>query len=306
MAFQKTLKAPVIVRGIGLHSGAPANLTLHPARANQGLRFVRTDIDPEFEVAGHYQNVVNTQLATTIGRGKVTVSTVEHLLAALAGLGIDNVRVEVDGPEIPIMDGSCAAFIDAILQVGIQIQKQPKAVVRIRERVEVRSNEKWAIVEPSSRLEVQSAIEWDHPSIGYQEFQFIEGVTAISEFSRARTFGFLKDVEALKRMGLARGGSLENAVVLDHALVLNPEGLRYPNEFARHKVLDALGDFKLAGVAIQGSFKLHRSGHDLHRLILAEIFSNPDHYEVLDGAADENQLSRPEAVVLGDLISSIA
>jgi UDP-3-O-[3-hydroxymyristoyl] N-acetylglucosamine deacetylase len=306
MGFQKTLKEAVEIKGIGLHSGAPVVLTLRPARPNTGIRFVRTDLDNQFEVAAHYQNVVNTQMATTLGRGHVSISTVEHLLAAVAGLGIDNLRAEVDGPEIPIMDGSSVPFVEAILSVGLQIQKNVRPTVRVRERVEVRANEKWAIIEPSARLEVQSSIEWDHPSIGYQEFHFIEGVTPVADFARARTFGFLKDVEALKRMGLARGGSLENAVVLDHALVLNPDGLRYPNEFARHKVLDALGDFKLAGVAIQGSFKLHRSGHDLHKKILAELFSNPDYYEVIEGASSMSAES-PAGIAYGsEWIPSIA
>jgi UDP-3-O-[3-hydroxymyristoyl] N-acetylglucosamine deacetylase len=289
MTFQKTLKASVEMTGIGLHSGSAAHLVLRPGRPNTGIRFVRTDIDSEFEVAAHYQNITTTQLATTLGRGKVTISTVEHLLAAAAGLGIDNLRVEVDGPEIPIMDGSSAPFVDSILRAGLLVQDTPRSIVRIRERVEVRVQEKWAVVEPAPRMEVHSSIEWDHPSIGYQEFRYIDGVTPVSDFSHARTFGFLKDVDALKRMGLARGGSMENAVVLDHALVLNPGGLRYPNEFARHKVLDALGDFKLAGIPIHGAFKLHRSGHDLHRAILAEIFSNPNHYEVLDFSEQMDQ-----------------
>jgi len=303
MGFQKTLKSTVAIQGIGLHSGSPANLTLHPAQPNSGIRFVRSDIDPKFEVVAHYQNVINTQMATTLGRGRVSVSTVEHLMAALAGLGIDNVLAEIDGPEIPIMDGSSAAFVDAILEVGVKAQRVQRPLIRVRERVAVRVNEKWAVIEPSSRLEIESSIEWDHPSIGYQDFKYIDGVTPITEYSRARTFGFLKDVEALKRMGLARGGSLENAVVLDHALVLNPDGLRYPNEFARHKVLDALGDFKLAGVSIQGAFKLHRSGHDLHKMILAELFSDPNHYEVIEGV---DGLTGDIPTLIGELVPSIA
>jgi UDP-3-O-[3-hydroxymyristoyl] N-acetylglucosamine deacetylase len=303
MGFQKTLKSTVTIQGIGLHSGSPANLTLHPAQPNSGIRFVRTDIDSKFEVVAHYQNVINTQMATTLGRGRVSVSTVEHLMAALAGLGIDNVLAEIDGPEIPIMDGSSAPFVDAILAVGVKTQRVQRPLIRVRERVAVRVNEKWAVIEPSSRLEIESSIEWDHPSIGYQDFKYIDGVTPITEYSMARTFGFLKDVEALKRMGLARGGSLENAVVLDHALVLNPDGLRYPNEFARHKVLDALGDFKLAGVSIQGAFKLHRSGHDLHKMILAELFSNPNHYEVIEGV---DGLTGDISTLIGELVPSIA
>jgi UDP-3-O-[3-hydroxymyristoyl] N-acetylglucosamine deacetylase len=284
---QKTLKDSVTLTGIGIHSGKPAHLTLRPARTNFGVRFVRTDLEGFPEIAAHYKNVINTQMATTIGRGQVYVSTVEHVLAALQGMGIDNCLIEVSGPEVPIMDGSSGAFCEAIAQAGVLNQRQMRPILALRRKVEIKIAEKWAVAEPSARLEIHGSIDWDHPSIGYQEYHYVEGKTDFAELARARTFGFLKEVEALKRAGLARGGSLENAVVLDHALVLNPEGLRCPDEFVRHKVLDALGDFKLAGIQMQAYFRLHRAGHDLHSQLLSAIFKDPDNFEIIDDTAVE-------------------
>ncbi|MCM2324751.1 MAG: UDP-3-O-acyl-N-acetylglucosamine deacetylase [Oligoflexia bacterium] len=282
MILQRTLKDSITLTGVGLHSGKAVQLTLKPGRPGQGISFVRTDLPNLLPMAGHYRNITNTQLATTLGRGQGSISTVEHLMSALQGAGIDNASVEVDGPEIPIMDGSAQPFFDAIRTVGVESQRQSRPYLALRRKVEVQVGDKWAMVEPSSKFEVHGSIDWAHPSIGYQEFHYIEGHTSFSEISRARTFGFLRDVEALKRMGLARGGSLDNAVVLDESGVLNPEGLRYANEFARHKVLDALGDFKLSGVAIRGYFRLHRAGHDLHSQLLGAIFRDPDNFEIID------------------------
>lgn len=282
MVFQRTIKKEVILRGIGLHSGKDASVTLKPAPANKGLLFSRKDLPETLPIEGHFRNVVSTQLATTLGNGAMAISTVEHLLAALHGFGIDNLYIEVSGPEIPILDGSSAPFCRAILDVGVENQAVPRTILALRKRVEVKLAEKWAVAEPSSRLEIHASIDWDHPAIGFQEFHYVEGKTDFSEIASARTFGFLKDVEMLKKMGLALGGSLDNAVVMNQANVLNPEGLRYPDEFVRHKVLDALGDFKLAGIGIQGHFKLHRAGHDLHRLILAEIFKDPANYVIVE------------------------
>ncbi|MBS1963498.1 MAG: UDP-3-O-acyl-N-acetylglucosamine deacetylase [Bdellovibrionales bacterium] len=286
MNFQRTIKKPVTLKGIGLHLGKEAAITLKPAGVNQGILFQRVDLADSLPIEANFRNVVNTQMATTLGKGNVTVSTIEHLMAALHGFGIDNVLVEVVGPEVPILDGSSVPFCTALKTAGVQNQSAPRTALAIKRRVEVKLAEKWAVVEPSSRLEVHASIDWDHPSIGFQEFHYVEGKTSFEEISAARTFGFLRDVEALKKMGLILGGSLENAVVLDSALVLNPEGLRYPDEFVRHKALDALGDFKLAGIQIVGSFKLHRAGHDLHRSILAEVFKDPANYEIIETATD--------------------
>lgn len=292
MIQQRTLKSSVTVSGVGIHSGRPANLTLHPALSNTGILFKRADLRDAPSIPAHFKYVVNTQMATTLGIGKVTIGTVEHVLAALAGLGIDNCLIEVDGPEVPIMDGSSRAFCEAIRIAGIQVQRKARPYLHLRRRVEIKVAEKWAVAEPSARLEIQASIDWDHPSIGYQELHYAEGRNDFSEIAGARTFGFVRDYEMLKKMGLARGGSLDNAVVLDDALVLNPDGLRYPDEFVRHKVLDALGDFKLAGISIHAFIRLHRAGHDLHSQLLAEIFKNADNYEIIDGnEQDELQVS---------------
>jgi UDP-3-O-[3-hydroxymyristoyl] N-acetylglucosamine deacetylase len=303
---QRTVRKEVSVSGIGVHTGKSAKLTIKPAISNYGVTFTRTDLEGRPSIAAHFKNIVNTQLATTLGRGVVTVSTVEHVLAALQGLGIDNASIEVDGPEIPIMDGSSAAFCEAIESVGIEQLSQPRAFLALRKKVEIKIGEKWAVAEPASRFEIHGSIDWDHPSIGYQEYHYQEGRTSFSELAHARTFGFLKDVEALRRMGLARGGSLENAVVLDHALVLNPEGLRFPDEFVKHKVLDALGDFKLAGISILAYIRLHRAGHDLHSQLLTEIFKNPDNYEIIDGISKVGKrLGRMQAVLARGFAASL-
>lgn len=298
MIFQRTLKRAIQLGGIGLHSGKPAKLTFRPARPNQGICFVRSDLEGSPSIAAHYRNVTGTQLATSLGNGKVAVSTVEHVLAALQGMGVDNAIIEVDGPEIPILDGSAAPFCEAIQKAGLESQLQARPFLALRRRVEIKIAEKWAVAEPSSRLEIHASIDWDHPSIGYQEFHYVDGKTAFTELAGARTFGFLKDVEDLKRRGLAQGGSLENAVVMDDALVLNPEGLRFPDEFVRHKVLDALGDFKLAGIAIQGFIRLHRAGHDLHSQLLSAIFRDPDNFEIIDNTSvEERKITRLRAAV---------
>jgi len=287
MIFQRTLKKPVSVAGVGLHSGQQIQLTLRPASPNQGIHFVRTDLEGAPEVSAQHKNVINTQMATTLGIGKVTIGTVEHLMAALQILGVDNAVIEVDGPEVPIFDGSAHHFCEAIGAVGLESQLQSRAFLALKRKVELKIGEKWAVAEPCSRLEIYGSVDWEHPSIGYQEFHYVEGQTAVDELSRARTFGFLRDYEALKKMGLARGGSLDTAVVMDDHAVLNPGGLRYKNEFARHKVLDALGDFKLAGLSIQAFFRLHRAGHDLHSQLLTAIFRDSDNFEIIESSFKE-------------------
>ncbi len=293
MIFQRTLKKPICITGVGVHSGQKVTLTLLPARANAGVVFKRTDLKNAPKISAHYKNIINTQLATTLGRGKITVGTVEHVLAALQGLGIDNASLELNGPEVPILDGSSQGFCEAILASGVETQAQPRTYLALRRKVELHIGDKWAMVEPSSRLEIHASVQWDHPSIGQQEFHYIEGKTPFSELSSARTFGFLKELEALKKLGLARGGSLSNVIVLDHQTVLNPEGLRFADEFVRHKALDALGDLKLAGVPIQGRFFFHRAGHEIHRQLLLEVFKNPDNFEIFDPSHERRPLELP-------------
>ena len=305
MSLQRTVKEPVELIGVGLHSGKSTRVFIRPARPNHGISFVRSDLKGSLPIAAHYKNVVNTQMATSLGRGQVSVSTVEHLMAALMGAGVDNAIVEVEGPEVPIMDGSSAPFYEAIQATGLRTQTQNRMTLKLKRKIELKINEKWAVAEPANTLVVHGSVDWDHPAIGFQEFRYVQGETDFSEFARARTFGFLRDVEALKRMGLARGGSLDNAVVLDDASVLNPGGLRFSDEFARHKVLDALGDFKLAGVDIQASIRLHRAGHDLHSQLLSAIFSNPENFELSEsGVREESRASRMRAVLAGKLAAA--
>jgi UDP-3-O-[3-hydroxymyristoyl] N-acetylglucosamine deacetylase len=297
--YQQTLTAAVTLTGIGLHSGKSAQITLRPARAGHGIVFVRTDLEGAPQIAALFKNVVSTQLATTLGRGKATISTVEHVLAALQGLGIDNALIEVNGPEVPILDGSSAPFCEAISEVGIEAQSMFRPVLVLRRKVEVKVGEKWAVAEPSARLEVHGSIEWDHPMIGFQEYHYVDGKSSFEEISSARTFCMLRDVEMMKKMGLALGGSLDNAVVLDNTSVLNPGGFRYADEMIRHKVLDALGDFKLAGVSIQAYVRMHRAGHELHNQLVAAIFSNPDNYEIIESAEQERRIPQIAALAHG-------
>ncbi|OFZ21872.1 MAG: UDP-3-O-[3-hydroxymyristoyl] N-acetylglucosamine deacetylase [Bdellovibrionales bacterium GWB1_55_8] len=305
MEFQQTLRQSVSLIGIGLHSGAEVSVTIRPARPNQGICFVRVDMEGAPHVSAHYKNVTHTQLATTLGRGRITVATVEHLLAALHGLRIDNATIEVNGSELPILDGSAAPYVEAIQIVGIETQRQIRPYLALRKRIEIRSGDKWAVAEPSSGFEVHGSIEWNHPAIGKQEFCYREDETQFAEIADARTFGFLRDVEMMRQMGLARGGSLENAIVLDDSGVLNPEGLRYSDEFARHKVLDALGDFKLAGIEIQAFFRLHKAGHDLHGQLLSAIFKDPDNYEIIEGIEEDRRPSRVRTALASGFVAGI-
>jgi len=288
MSLQQTLCDSVSLIGVGLHSGKSARVTIHPAGPNHGISFVRVDMPGSPPIPANYKYVVNTQLAITLGRGKVRVSTVEHLLAALQGLGIDNALVEVDGAEIPILDGSAVTYREAILSAGIETQHQVRPFLQIRRRVEVRHGDSYAVVEPSDDFKIRGEIEWAHPSIGRQEYTFSENETDFSEIASARTFGFLRDVAKMQSMGLALGASLDNAVGLDENGVLNPEGLRHPDEFVRHKVLDAMGDFKLAGMAIRGDFLLHKAGHELHAKLVQAIFEDRANYEIIEGLSLES------------------
>lgn len=292
MKHQKTLQSEVNIQGIGLHLGKQASLTIKPAPANHGIVFIRTDLKNAPTIEAHYSNVVNTQLATTLGVGNTTVSTVEHLMAALYGMGVDNALIEVDGPEVPILDGSSELFVKKIKKAGLESQLSARTFISIKKRVELKIAEKWALAEPSENFEIHGSIEWDHPSIGYQEYHYIQSDTSFNELADARTFGFLREVEFLKSKGLIQGGSLENAIVLDNNQVLNPEGLRSPDELVRHKILDAIGDFALAGIPILGKFKLHRAGHEVHAKLLAEILKDSSNYELIQLTASSKKPSR--------------
>ena len=282
--YQQTIAEKVSCTGVGLHSGAPAQLTLFPARADSGIVFVRTDRVPPAEIPARSSEVSSTALATTLGRSAVSVGTVEHLLAALYGLGIDNVRVEIDGPELPVMDGSSAAFVYLIRSAGIFTQRALRNVLRVQRRLEVVDGDRHISIEPSRDFRVSYAVEFEHPAIQRQEFHMdpVDADRFEHDVSAARTFGFLNDVSGLWGAGFARGGSLENTVVLDDEKVLNPDGLRWEDEFVRHKVLDLFGDLALVGMPIQGHVRVERGGHSLHQKLVAAILANPHAWDVVE------------------------
>lgn len=285
---QRTLKRPVTVRGIGLHSGAPVTLTLCPAPIDHGIVFVRVDGGRRISIPAKAEFVVDTALATTLGRDGAKVSTVEHLLAALAGLGLDNVRAELDGPEVPILDGSASPFVEHILEAGLREQAAPKRFVVIKKAVSVVHGDKSATLSPSKRLRIDCTIDFKHPLIADQKFTMdFSDRTFVRDIARARTFGFLKDVEKLKQAGLARGGTLENAIVVDEFSILNPEGLRFPDEFVRHKLLDTVGDLSLLGMPMLGHLTAIKSGHALNHALVMKVLSDPTSFEVVSARTPE-------------------
>ena len=274
---QRTIAEKVSCTGIGLHTGAPVQMTLLPARVGTGVVFARTDLPEAVEIPARCRHVRSTQLATSLGAEGASVGTVEHLLAALYGLGVDNLRVEVDGPELPVMDGSAAPFAYLIRSAGVFDQQVPRPRLRVRRPLEVRRGDGVARIEPFAGFAVRYAVEFSHPAIGRQELEWrAAGAERFErELSTARTFGFLRDVEELRRAGFARGASLENTVVIGESRVLNPEGLRWPDEFVRHKMLDLLGDLALLGVPIQGRVCVSRGGHALHRALVQALQERP-------------------------------
>ena len=274
---QHTLAGPAIFAGVGLHSGAHVRAAIRPAPQDSGVVFVRTDLAGQNRVPAFGDNVVNTRLNTVIGNAAgVTVSTIEHLMAALAALGVDNALVELDGPEIPIMDGSAEPFVQLIDHAGRRRQEAPRRRLEVLERVEVALGDARAWVEPANRFELAFEIEFDSPVIGRQRVELAVNEESFRrELSDCRTFGFLSDVEALRRAGLALGGSLDNAVVVDGDRILNPEGLRRPDEFVRHKALDAVGDLYLLGCPLLGRFEGIRAGHAVNNALVRELLSRP-------------------------------
>jgi len=279
-AAQRTLAAPVAIRGIGLHSGAPVTLTLRPAEVGQGLWFRRVDVtDRDPVIPARWDHVVDTRLCTVLGNAaKVTVSTVEHLMAALAALGLDNLEVQVDGPEVPVMDGSSLAFVEAIRSVGTVAQPAVRRAIRVLNEVVVEDGQTWLALRPAPRgLSIEAEIEFDTPAIGHQSHAIaISAESFRTELADCRTFGFAHEVEALRAHGLARGGSLDNAVVIEGDRILNPEGLRRADEFVRHKALDAVGDLALAGHPLIGAYAGVRPSHKANNLLLRALFARPD------------------------------
>ncbi len=285
---QRTVARRVSCTGVGLHSGRPATLTLAPAPVDAGIGFVRMDLG--VEIPAKSSHVVDTTLNTSLGCGGVRVSTVEHVLAALTGMGLDNCRVEVDGPEVPILDGSAAPFVALIREAGIAVQRAGKRFLVLEKPVEVREGDRHARLEPAESLSVDFTVDFDHPLVSDQAFRFQFSDRAFDrELARARTFCFLRDIERMKGMGLARGGSLDNAIVIDAFSILNPEGLRFPDEFARHKVLDALGDLTLMGMPVIGAMHARKSGHALNQALVRRVLSDPATHRVVRVSA-ESQL----------------
>ncbi len=285
---QKSLKGVIGCTGVGLHSGEKVTMTLHPAEAGRGVVFRRADLGGA-TVAATYQNVCSTTMCTSVSDGNgVGVATVEHLMSAFAGLGIDNVVAEFDGPEVPIMDGSAAPFVFLIECAGIVEQAAPRRAIQVLRRVEVSDGERMASISPSDHFSVSFEIVYEHPMIGRQtcHFDLVNGVYK-REVCRARTFGFLRDYPGMRARGLARGGSLENAVVIGDDEIVNEEGLRYDDEFVRHKALDCIGDLYLAGAPILGHVRGVSSGHSMNNKLLRALFADPRAWRdvTLDDAA---------------------
>lgn len=276
---QKSIKKAVSGVGIGLHKGQPIRLTLEPLEANEGIVFYRSDLG--ISIKTDPSNVVDTQMATVIGKDRAVVSTIEHLLSAVYAYGIDNLRISLDSSEVPVMDGSSASFCMLLDEAGIKELDENKKVMIIKKPVEVQDGDKFVRITPSSKPTFRFTIKFDHVAIGRQEYKFEFSKRGyIEEISRARTFGFLRDVQYLRSKGLGLGGSLDNAVVLDEKKILNPEGLRYENEFVRHKILDALGDISLLGMPIIGDYESFAGSHHLNHLLTKQILKSSTNYEV--------------------------
>jgi UDP-3-O-[3-hydroxymyristoyl] N-acetylglucosamine deacetylase len=289
---QRTLKESVSTLGIGLHSGKKVSMVLRPAAANTGVVFRRVDLEGYPEIALHPESVGETTLCTALVDGGVKVATIEHLLSALAGLGIDNVYVDLDAPEIPIMDGSAAPFLYLLLSAGIEEQNAAKRFIRIKKPVEFHRGDSWASLSPYDGFKASFSINFSHPAVNATgqtvEVNFSEQPYA-SEIARARTFGFMRDIEQMRSMNLGLGGGLDNAIVLDEFRVLNPDGLRYQDEFVRHKVLDAIGDLYTLGHGIIGAFHGHKAGHAINNLLVRQLLQQRDSWEIVTLEKERNQ-----------------
>lgn len=284
MIKQRTLKNVIRATGVGLHTGEKVYLTLRPASSDTGIVFRRIDLADPVEIRACPENVSDTRLSTTLEYNGARVSTVEHLMSAFAGLGIDNAYVDLTAAEVPIMDGSAGPFVFLVQSAGIAEQRAPKRFMRIKKEVRVEEGDKWACFQPFEGFKVSFAIEFNHPTFrnSTQNATVDFSTTSfVKEVSRARTFGFMGDLEALRAVGLARGGGLDNAIVLDEYRILNDDGLRYEDEFVKHKVLDAIGDLYLLGHPLIGAFSAHKSGHSLNNRLLRELVTNQEAWELM-------------------------
>ncbi len=284
MIKQRTLKNSIRATGVGLHSGEKVYLSLKPAPVNTGIIFRRSDLEGANEIEANFDQVGDTTMSTTLIKDGVRVDTVEHLLSAMAGLGIDNAYVELSAPEVPIMDGSAGPFVFLLQSAGIAEQDAPKEFIRIKKPVEVRQDDKYARFEPFDGFKVTFTIDFNHPVVdeGNQQTSLdFSSTSFVKEVSRARTFGFMKDIEFLRSQNLALGGSLNNAIVVDEFSILNEDGLRYEDEFVKHKVLDAVGDLYLLRKSLIGEYIGYKSGHGLNNLLLRELMAQKDAWELV-------------------------
>jgi len=299
MVKQRTLKSSVSVTGVGLHSGEKVTLSLRPGPINSGVVFRRVDVKPVEEICARAHLVHDTRLSTCMEQNGVRIATIEHLMSALAGLGIDNVVVEMDGAEVPIMDGSAGTFIFLLQSAGIVEQSAPKRFIRIKKTVEVKQGDKWVKFEPYHGYKLTFTINFAHPVFANTKQHVtldLDEHAYVRDISRARTFGFMQDVEYMRSQGLALGGSLDNAIVMDEYRVLNADGLRFEDEFVKHKVLDAIGDLYLLGHPIIGAFSGFKSGHALNNALLRELLADEQSWEFVtyDNVADAPAFLRPQ------------
>lgn len=301
--MQATLKTKVVFNGVGLHSGAPARLEIVPAPAGYGIVFRRTDLTPAVEIPARWDHVTPSKLCTLLDNGRgVTLSTVEHIMAALAGTGIHNALIRVDGPEVPILDGSSAPFVRAILRAGIRLQPAPLRAIRVLRTVEVREGEAFARLSPADHLEIDFQIDFADAAIGHQEMSLdMANGAFLRELADSRTFCRQSDVEAMRRNGLALGGTYSNAVVVDGAQVLSPGGLRHADEAVRHKMLDAMGDLALAGAPILGRYVGHRAGHTLTGRLVRALLADPLAFEWVSVDSDQAHSMPGAGVCAADL-----
>jgi UDP-3-O-[3-hydroxymyristoyl] N-acetylglucosamine deacetylase len=290
MRSQRTIKDEVSLSGIGLHSGNDVTVTLKPAAPDTGLKFIRIDTNPPCGIEADISRVVDARLATTLGRDGITISTTEHLMGALFGLGIDNLVIEINSSEVPIMDGSAAPFVDLIKTTGIEEQGVPKQFIHILRPLKVSSDDAEISLLPSKGFKITYTIDFNHQLIANQSCRvYFSEITFEREIGRARTFGLLKDLQALKTNGLAKGGSVENAIVVGDDYILNEEGLRFPEEFVRHKVLDLIGDIALLGKPLMGHIIAHKSGHHLHHQLIREILKNQSVWKLTPPTSRSNK-----------------
>jgi UDP-3-O-[3-hydroxymyristoyl] N-acetylglucosamine deacetylase len=301
MLKQRTIKELVRATGVGLHSGRKVELTLRPAGPDTGIVFRRVDLDPVVSIPSSAHVVGDTRMASVLIKDDARVSTVEHVMSACAGLGIDNLVIDVTAEEIPIMDGSASSFVFLLQQAGVEEQPSARKFIRVLKDVEVRqgsgANEKWARLSPHNGYKLDFFIEFNHPAVdGTMQRASVDfgDITYVRDVARARTFGFMQDVESLRGMGLARGGSFENAIVMDEYRILNTDGLRYEDEFVRHKILDAIGDLYLVGHPLLASYTAHKSGHALNNELLRALLAQPDSYEIV--SFDELDTAPPSYV----------